>query len=169
VRPFDRARFAALDALLAADEIAGFTLSNRPAPQPSPPASVVLIAERFPVEGDPLVDFALSLHAARVEAAARPGAAAAGAAQRLTVDYREDDGALERIGALIAYAARHPVRTGADVARRRADGGPSLLALAPAIERIHDEPRTTTLHALGGEQARRTAQRLAALTGRELR
>ena len=71
----ERGRYLALDALLSADELAGFVLSNRPAQPPAAAADVVVVADRFPARGDPLVDFARALDGARVEAAARPESA----------------------------------------------------------------------------------------------
>ena len=53
--------------MLTAEELAGFALSNRPAGVARPPAQVVLVADRFPSRGDPLVEFAQSLDGARVE------------------------------------------------------------------------------------------------------
>ena len=53
----ERGRYLALDALLAVEELAGFALSNRPARSPARAAAeVVLVADRFPVRGDPLVE-----------------------------------------------------------------------------------------------------------------
>ncbi len=44
----ERAAFASIDALLGLEELAGLALSNRPAAPARPPASVVLVADRFP-------------------------------------------------------------------------------------------------------------------------
>jgi hypothetical protein len=162
----ERGRFLALDALLAGDELAGFALSNRPAEEVSAPARVVLVADRFPAEGDPLVELALALHGARVEASARPSALAAGALRSLRVDYREDDGVASRLSALIRVAARHPLRVLRDVAGRSAPE-PSLLSLAPAVLRLGRD-RGARVQALGGPRAAVAARRLAALEGRPL-
>ena len=55
----------------ALEELAGLALSNRPRAQRAASAArVVLVADRFPVRGDPLVDFARTLEGVRVEAAA---------------------------------------------------------------------------------------------------
>src|SRR5205085_11625977 len=98
----ERSRYLALDALLAGDELAGFVLSNRPRrEQRRRPARVVLVAERFPAAGDPLVDFARTLDGARVEAIARPEAVAADSARPLRIDYREDDGVLLRAASML--------------------------------------------------------------------
>jgi GT2 family glycosyltransferase len=164
--PVDRAQFLALDVLLAAEELAGFTLSNRPERDARAMASgrVVLIADRFPVEGDPFVDFALTLSGARVEASGRPEAPWLDAARELAIAYREDDGTAARAIAMARLAARHPVRVALDVAKRPRDA-PSLAALAPAALRLEREPGAR-LHSLGGDGSQRIARRLAALTGR---
>jgi GT2 family glycosyltransferase len=159
----ERARFLALDALLAVDELAGFTLSNRPAQPPTGAgdASVVLVAGRFPAVGDPLVEFARTLDAARVEAVARPDVTLAPAVRELRIDYREDDGTAERLAALLALLVRHPLRSLRD-ALGHVRGDPSLLALAPAARRLEHQP-DARVHPLGDEESRRTAHRLAAL------
>jgi GT2 family glycosyltransferase len=162
----DRAQFLALDVLLAAEELAGFTLSNRPergARDVAPGGRVVLIADRFPVEGDPFVDFAVTLSGARVEAGGRPEAVWLDAARELEIAYREDDGAAARALAMARLAARHPIRVVVDVASR-ADRETSLAALAPAAVRLEREP-DVRLHPLGGGESHRIARRLAALTG----
>jgi hypothetical protein len=163
--PVDRAQFLALDVLLAAEELAGFTLSNRPERVDRQVSSgrVVLIADRFPVPGDPFVDFARTLRGARVEARGRPDAPWVDATRELEIAYREDDGAAARIVAVARLAARHPVRVALDLVDRRAE--PSLAALAPAAVRLEREAGAR-LHPLGGDEAQRIAARLAALTGR---
>jgi GT2 family glycosyltransferase len=163
---WDRGGFLALDALLGVEELAGFTLSNRPRRDDREPAAVVLIADRFPARGDPLADFAVTLAGARVEAAARPESVHWPAARELIVDYREDDGAAARAGALAHLIARHPLRCVRDHRHRRVDA-PSLAAIAPAVLRLarDDDAR---VHPLGGEEARAVAGRLAALAGRRL-
>jgi len=161
----ERARFLALDALLAGDELAGFALSNRPADGEKPPAGVVLVADRFPSEGDPLVELAVAVTGARVEAAARPEAVAA-AGRALRIDFREDDGVASRLSAVARVAARHPVRALRDATGRDAHG-PSLTALAPAVLRLARD-RGARVQPLGGARARATARRLAALAGRPL-
>jgi GT2 family glycosyltransferase len=162
----DRAQFLALDVLLAAEELAGFTLSNRPerGTREPAPGRVVLIADRFPVEGDPFVDFARTLRGARVEASSRPEAPWLDAARELEFAYREDDGAAARVLATGRLAVRHPIRVGFDVVGRRG-GEPSLVALAPAAMRLEREPGAR-LHALRGDEPQRVGRRLAALTGR---
>jgi hypothetical protein len=163
----ERSRYLALDALLAGDELAGFLLSNRPRrDERRPPSRVVLVADRFPAAGDPLVDFARTLDGARVEAVARPEAVAVDAAGRLMVDYREDDGALLRAVSLLQLFVRHPLRSALD-AIRRSRGEPKLSALAPAVRRM-ERDRAARVHALGTEQARTIARRMAALAGRPL-
>ncbi len=165
----ERGRFAALDALLAAEELAGFALSNRPSggrARVDGAARVVLVADRFPAAGDPLVDFARMLHGARVEAVARPDAADPAVARELDVEYREDDGAAARLLAFLRLLIRHPFRCLLDFIRR-GPSDPGLSALAPAVSRIA-RTRDARVQPLGGDGARRTAVRLAALAGRPL-
>jgi GT2 family glycosyltransferase len=162
----ERGGFAALDAVLGVEELAGLLLSNRPGRGARPPARVVLVAERFPRPGDPLSDFARTLTGARVEASARPESFDQAAARTLTVDYREDDGAAARAVALARLLVRHPLRAAADHLRR-GPGDPGLAALAPAVLRLRAEP-SARVHALGGAEAQSAAQRLAALSGRPL-
>ena len=50
----ERGGYAMLDAVLSAEELAGLMMSNRPSGTRTPPARVVLIADRFPARGDPL-------------------------------------------------------------------------------------------------------------------
>jgi hypothetical protein len=164
--PLDRGRFLALDALLGVEELAGFALSNRPRREARAAARVVLVADRFPAPDDPLADFALTLAGARVEAAARPEALSRRAAQGLTIDYREDDGAGARGLALARLLARHPLRCARDLIGRRA-GAPTLAALAPAVVRLVRDG-DARVHPLGGEDARAVAARLARLAGRRL-
>ncbi len=168
----DRGRFLALDAILGFEELAGLTLSNRPRGgglRPDGPVQVVLVANRFPARGDPLADFALSLADARVEATARPAVVHREAAHGLTVDYREDDGAAARAGALLRLLIRHPWRCARDVLTRwRAEpGAPRLAAIAPAAIRLQRDPEAR-VHPLGGPAARTAAARLARLAGRHL-
>jgi hypothetical protein len=160
----ERGGFAALDAVLGVEELAGLVLSNRPDHGRRPPAQVVLVAERFPRRGDPLSDFARTLSEARVEAAARPESFDQAAARALAVDYREDDGVAARALGLIRLLLRHPLRSGSDRLRRR-PGDPALPALAPAARRLLADPAARVV-ALGGADAVRVARRLAKLTGR---
>jgi hypothetical protein len=165
----ERGRFLALDALLSADELAGLALSNRPAGRTRAAADVVVVADRFPVRGDPLVEFVGALGRARVEAAARPALPDAEVAREVQIDYREDDGIAVRAGALLALAVRHPLRAAADVAAHRR-GEPKLSALAPAALRLERDGRDgrVRVHAVGGDEVRMTARRLARLAGRPL-
>lgn len=191
----ERGRYLALDAILAAEELAGLALSNRPVTEHdrvpgrraaggpvralrrrSPPApandgrphgraQVVLVADRFPIRQDPLTDFARTVQGARVEAAARPEAVDALTAREVRIDYREDEGLAARVLALAVLVLRHPLRCALDVARRRR--GPPLAALAPAVLRLTRD-RGARVHPLGGDDVRATARRLAALAGRRL-
>jgi hypothetical protein len=164
----DRARFVALDAVLAADELAGLTLSNRPAASNGDRAGVrvVLIAGRFPARSDPLTDFAQTLDGARVEAVARPEIVDLGAARTLVVHYREDEGAATRAAALARLVTRHPLRCVLDLVHRR-PGEARLSQLAPAALRLNHD-RGARLHPLGGDTVNATANRLGKLAGREL-
>jgi GT2 family glycosyltransferase len=169
VSRLERGRYAALDALLAAEELAGLTLSNRPAgPRAGSggAAKVVLIADRFPALGDPLVDFARLLDGARVEAAARPELLDTSIVNELDVEYREDDGAAARMGAFLRLLVRHPIRSALDFARRQ-PGDPALSTLAPMVRRI-ERTASARVQPLGGDSAHRTALRVAALAGRAL-
>ena len=163
----ERGGYALLDALLSAEELAGFALSNRPSRTATrPPAQVVLVADRFPARGDPLVEFAQSLGGARVEAAARPESLDAGVTRELAVEYREDDGFAARLVALGSLALTHPVRCVLD-RLRRGPGEPKLWAIAPAVRRL-DHERGARVLALGGADTRATARRIAKLAGRPL-
>jgi GT2 family glycosyltransferase len=162
----ERARYLAIDALLSAEELAGMMLSNRPRGLWREAAGVVVVADRFPVRGDPLVEFARALNGARVEAAARPESPDVEVAGALQIDYREDDGVAARAVALVALAVRHPLRSARDVVSRRR-GEPTLSALAPAVRRLKRDPRAR-VHALGGSDTQVTARRIARLAGRPL-
>jgi hypothetical protein len=164
----DRGAFLALDAVLGIEELAGFALSNRPRRPVAPggAADVVLVVDRFPTRGDPLADYARTVSEARVEAAARPEAFDPRAGRELTVAYREDDGSAARLGALIRFLARHPLR-GVRDRLGRSPGEPSLAALAPAVRRLAAD-RHARVHPLGGAGAPDVARRLAALSGRPL-
>ncbi len=162
----ERGRYLALDALLSAEELAGFVLSNRPrGSEPAGPVQAFLIAERFPAVGDPLVELARTLGRVRVEATARPTRADTRAARELAIDYREDDGLAARAGAVIALALRHPLRCMRDRTLRGSE--PGLSALAPTVRRIARSPAARVL-ALGSGQTRELAERVASLAGRPL-
>jgi hypothetical protein len=162
----ERAGYLALDVVLGVEELAGFALSNHPRRSARTPTQVVLVADRFPTRGDPLVDFAATLAAARVEASARPEAVAPPATRELRIDYREDDGALQRVTALARLLVRHPLRSVSDLLHRR-PGDPGLASIAPAVARLRHDDRAR-LHPLGGADARALAERLATLSGRRL-
>jgi hypothetical protein len=160
----ERGGYVLLDALLSAEELAGFTLSNRPtSAERAPPAHVVLIADRFPTRGDPLVEFAGTLDGARVEASARPESRAVGPARSLAVAYREDDGVAARAAALVAVVLRHPLRCALDRAGR-GPGEATLAAIAPAVRRLAREA-DARVHPLGGDESRATARRISKLAG----
>jgi len=162
----ERGRYLALDALLSAEELAGLALSNRPAGRRRTAADVVMVADRFPARGDPLVEFVRALERVRVEAATRPELLDGNLARGLEIDYREDDGIAARVGALLALVVRHPLRVTGDLLARR-PGEPGLSTLAPAVLRLRRD-RRARVHALGGDEARATARRLARLAGRPL-
>jgi hypothetical protein len=162
----ERGTYAALDALLSVEELAGFALSNRPAHRGGgDPAGVdvVLIADRFPAQGDPLVELARTLEHVRVEALRRPDMPDLELARGLEVEYVEDDGALGRAVATASLCARHPLRCALDVSRRR-PGQPSLRELAPAVRRLAQD-RRARIHVLGGSTSAEIARRLARLAG----
>jgi GT2 family glycosyltransferase len=163
----ERGAFVALDAVLSVEEVTGFALSNRPRgrdPGPSLPPEVVLVTDRFPARGDPLVELARALERVRVEALRRPDAVDVGLARGLDVDYVEDDGALVRVSAAMALVVRHPLRSSLDVLRRGA-GEPRLRELAPAVKRLEHD-RHARVRALGSGRSESIAGRLARLAGR---
>jgi GT2 family glycosyltransferase len=169
----ERGRFLALDVLLGLEELAGFALSNRPSRERAQdrraggdPVDVVLVAERFPARGDPLVELAGTLEHVRVEAVARPAAPERGAARDVTVDYLEDDGVAARWVAAVALLLRHPLRGAVDVLHRPS-GARSLRSLAPAVRRL-ERDAGARIHPLGGSPDHATAERLARLAGRAL-
>ena len=162
---FERGTYAALDALLSVEELAGFALSNRPAHRGDPgDVDVVLISDRFPAQGDPLVELARTLEHVRVEALRRPDTPDLELARGLEVDYIEDDGALTRALATAALCVRHPLRCALDASRRR-PGEPWLRELAPAVRRL-EQDRRARIHVLGGSRSAELARRLARLAGR---
>jgi hypothetical protein len=118
------------------------------------------------VRGDPRVELVRALEHVRVEAAARPELPDRDLTRQLDVAYREDDGIAARIGALLALVVRHPLRCAADTLAR-GPGDPGLAALAPSVLRLRRD-RQARVHALGGEDVRATARRLARLAGRPL-
>lgn len=165
------AAFIALDLLLAAEELAGLLAANRPpgaravapgAGAPGAGAAHAVVAGEFPHRD---VDFA-SLQGAgavRVEAGRRPQRAQPPPAGT-EVFYREDDGVLERLVALLALAAASPRRVLAEA--RRADSlGPPLWALAPAARRLQRQPVAVLAALTAADQA--VAARLARLAGRD--
>ena len=159
--------FLALDALLGLEELAGLLLSNRPSRDTDHRSvEIVLVAERFPTKGDPLSEFARTLSATRVEAASRPAAVDLETARKLSIDYREDVGVAASWAALARLAAVHPVRCVRD-RLRRSRSEPPLRQLATAALRVADDSGAR-LRALGGEDARALARRLAQLSGRPL-
>jgi hypothetical protein len=164
----DRGRFLALDVLLGVEELAGFALSNRPSAGHGArgEVDVVLIAERFPTRGDPLVELADTLGRVRVEAMSRPPGPEQAGALDVVVDYIEDDGLAGRWAAAGAFALRHPLRSAFDL-MNRAPGAPPLRALAPAVRRLERDTRAR-IHTLGASHDRAAAQRLARLAGRAL-
>ncbi len=167
--PLERGTYAALDALLSLEELAGFALSNRPAEHGTPRSGapdVVLIADRFPSQGDPFVELARTLEHVRVEALRRPDSPDRELARGLEVDYVEDDGVLDRVLATALVVARHPLRAALDLSHRRA-GDPPLRTLAPAVRRLARD-RDARVHALGGSGSAELAHRLARIAGRRL-
>ena len=167
--PLERGTFAALDALLAAEELAGLALSNRPPRQVRErfgEPDVVLVAERFPARGDPLVELAQTIGHARVEALRRPESLDPESARGLEVDYVEDDGTAAQLAAAASVWARHPVRAALDLIRPH-PGQPTLSELAPAVRRLEHD-RRARIQALGSGKSAALAERLARLTGRRV-
>ncbi len=162
----ERGRYLGLDALLSVEELAGLALSNRPVHERRTHGTVdvVLVADRFPAQGDPLGELAGTLERARVEAVGRPEAPDLELGRRLEIDYREDDGAAARAAAAVMLALQHPLRCVFDLLDR-SPGSPTLRALAPAVRRLEHD-RGARLQALGGPQSQPIAQRLARLAGR---
>jgi GT2 family glycosyltransferase len=164
----DRTRFAALDVVLAVEELFGFALSNRPPGDRSgaPGARRVLVADRFPdrepdasAAGDPA-----DVGQVRIEAGARAERAAptpAGA----TIVYREDDGPLDRARASATLSARRHGHV--FMAPGRDHDAPSPAALAPAACRLLDEPEASLSPLSTDPRVLAAARRLAWLAGRE--
>jgi hypothetical protein len=164
-----RAAFIALDLLLAAEELAGLLAANRP-PGGRPTlgggaAACVVVAAEFP---QPHLDCASPQGPAvagpvRVEADRRPQRAQPPPAG-LEVSYREDDGVLQRLAAVLALAAGSPRRVLAE-ARRSDPLGPPLWALAPAARRLRRQPAAVLTALTPADEA--VAARLARLAGRD--
>ncbi len=167
--PRERGPYLALDALLALEELAGLALSNRPADPglaaPSP-VEVVLVADRFPARGDPLVELAQAVGRARIEATGRPDVPDQDAGRLLDIRYQEDDGAAARAAAALALAVRHPRLVTSDLLSEDS-ARLSTWALAPAVLRLARDPGAR-VHPLGGPAARATARRIARLAGHQL-
>jgi hypothetical protein len=152
--------------VLSLEELAGFALSNRPEGADAPSdLQAVLIAERFPAVGDPLVELARALGHVRVEAAGRPREIDLAALRELPITYREDDGLAQRLVSTLALTARHPARVARDL-YTRAPEDPPLRALAPLARRLQRDPTSRVLPL--GSQAGATAQRVARMAGRRL-
>jgi GT2 family glycosyltransferase len=166
--PLERGQFLALDALLGIEELAGFALSNRPsaAGGSHEAVDVVLVTERFPTRGDPLVELAGTLERVRVEAFSRPPAPERQRGRGAPVDYLEDDGVAARWAAASAFAVRHPLRSAFDLLHRP-PGSVPLRVLAPAVRRLGRNPGAR-IHTLGRSYDHAAAQRLARLAGRTL-
>jgi GT2 family glycosyltransferase len=164
----DRARFTAIDVLLGVEELLGFTLSNRPRQSPARSARVVLIADRYPVPGDPLTELAATIAGARVEAGSRPTIVAAPQVGAPAVHYREDDGTAARVLAVAALVARHPARCLRDLLAWQASRDqPTLTEIAPLVQRVRREP-DASIRVLGGRGAPAVTRRVTRLAGRTL-
>ena len=104
-------------------------------PALGPPArrsrDVVLVADRFPARGDPLVEFVRALERARVEAAARPELpdrdAGPESSRSTTARTTGSPPAPSRCSAL---AVRHPMRAAGDLLARR-PGEPAPVGAGP--------------------------------------
>ena len=154
---FDRARMKAIDAVVVTAQAVGYRMGNS-APRaaaevtegsdPSVPHAsgpgVVVATDYFPVLTEQFVTREVeALRTAgrrvRVEAIARPERPLEGGARELEVNWLEDEGTLDRVRALASVAARHPLRSLADLrARRDLDPGERmpLRAIAPAARRL---------------------------------
>ena len=127
---------------------------------------MVLIAERFPAQGDPLVELARTLEHVRVEALRRPDSPDLELARGLEVEYVEDDGVLDRVLATASVVLRHPLRSALDVSRR-GPSAPPLRELAPAVRRLEHD-RHARVHPLGGPGSAELARRMASIAGRRV-
>ena len=163
-RRLDRPAFLALDLLLAVEELIGLTLSNRPPAAFSEPPAVILLAQRFPLAEDPLVELASTLEGVRVQALARPERTAQ--TPGVAVDYLEDHGLAERVLAAAGLAARHPLRCVLDMLARL-PGDPPWWALAPGVRSLERHPAARVV-SLGPARRRSPAARMARLAGRPL-
>ena len=159
----ERGGYAMLDAVLSAEELAGL-MSNRPSGTRTPPARVVLIADRFPARGDPLAEFADTLDGARIEASARPESLEIGPVRSLPIAYREDDGVAARALAVLGLALAHPLRCAADRLGRAPDQ-PALAAIAPAVRTPAARPRRRRAPARRGHRGDRAANRAGLRAG----
>jgi hypothetical protein len=84
--------------------------------------------------------------------------------RRLTIDYREDDGAAARALSLVALILRHPLRCLVDLSSGHET---PLLALAPAVRRL-ERDAGARVQPLGGADTHLVARRVARLAGRSV-
>jgi colanic acid/amylovoran biosynthesis glycosyltransferase len=152
-KQFGRAGMKAIDAAVVVAQAVGYLRGNAaPRLAPERPAGaripaergVVVFTDRFPTLTEQFVTREIAAlgeagWGVRVEAVVRPDRPLAGGARGLDVHYIEDEGPLERAGALIRVAGRHPLRSGWDLILRRrfaADERMPLRAVAPAAVRL---------------------------------
>jgi colanic acid/amylovoran biosynthesis glycosyltransferase len=175
---FERARFKLIDAVEITATAVGYLLSNRPpgsasagSAPPGAPATAILrdsfpaLSETFvAAEARALLRLGLPV---RVEALQRPERPNRVAASGLATAYIEDESYLGRVWALLALAARHPLRAIRDgVTSRRwpaADRVP-LVSLAPMARRL-EAWGARHLHAHFATTAAVSAARVARLLG----
>lgn len=158
---FDRARMKALDGIAALGLNVGYMRSNVApvrAARSERGERAVLVTERF---GGPT---ASADGFGRVVAIRRDDHQKMGGTRGTQVDYIEDESQLERAGSLVGLVIRHPLRSIADLWRRRRFGACDRLPLrwlAPMASRLD---RGSEIKADGSELAAATAARLGALT-----
>jgi len=174
---FERARLRAVDALVLLSNRLGYLDGNAAADLPGPPVGkdgrgLVIATDQFPAVSETFVaneaERLLQLGwAVRVEALRRPADPMPGVATEVPTRYLEDEGSLDRIAALAALLARHPLRCAADLWSRRVyepiERVP-LPTLAPAARRLErGQERHVHVHFAGLAAA--NALRVGALAG----
>lgn len=174
---FERARLRAVDALVLLSNRLGYLDGNAATALSGPPVAperrgLVIATDQFPAVSETFVsneaERLLELGwAVRVEALRRPPERAPEVAAQVPIRYLEDEGKLERVGALASLLARHPLRCVADLWARRGfeplERVP-LSTLAPAARRL-ERGRERHLHAHFAGLAAANALRIGALAG----
>jgi glycosyltransferase involved in cell wall biosynthesis len=163
----ERARMKAVDGLVVGAQTCGY-LRSHGGHGPAAPARRILIVEEFPRRDRPPPSTTAAPDAGlRVEAARRAPEPDWPRARGVTVRFWEDDGKLRRAVDAAWLALRHPKRVIAD---RRGSSAPGaripLPGLAPAVRRVAASPEAE-VEAEADPSARRLADRVAALAGRD--